>query len=81
MLSVVGSVAVALFPVLVTSWVNPAVSLTVWNATSSPRTLQVMRFGVAIFVPLIVLYTHYLYCALRGKITVEIIRDQSTKLY
>ncbi|WP_423761825.1 cytochrome d ubiquinol oxidase subunit II [Burkholderia sp. NLJ2] len=80
-LSVVGSVAVALFPVLVASSENPAASLTVWNATSSPRTLQVMLFVAVIFVPLIVLYTNYVYRTLRGKITVEMIRDQSTKLY
>ncbi|MEN2472181.1 cytochrome d ubiquinol oxidase subunit II [Burkholderia sp. GS2Y] len=80
-LSAVGTAAVALFPVLLLSSSDPASSLTVWNSSSSPHTLQIMLFVAALFVPLIMLYTAFVYRVLRGPVTVQHVRDQGTKAY
>jgi cytochrome d ubiquinol oxidase subunit II len=67
--------------VLLASSIDPASSLTLWNASSSPRTLKIRLIVAALFVPLIVLYTGWVYRVLHGPITVEDIRSHGTKLY
>jgi cytochrome bd ubiquinol oxidase subunit II len=52
-----------------------------WNAGSSPHALQIMFGAVLLFLPLIVLYTRWIYRVMRGPITVEQIRDQGNRLY
>ena len=71
----------ALFPFIMPSSSHPASSLTVWDAVSSHRTLQVMFWAVAIFLPLIVVYTSWVYRVMRGKVTVQHVRDGSHSLY
>jgi len=71
----------ALFPFVLPSSVEPARSLTLWNASSSPRTLQIMLWVAVVFVPLILLYTGWVYRVLRGPVTVEQIRSDGKRLY
>jgi cytochrome d ubiquinol oxidase subunit II len=80
-LAAIGAAGVSLFPVLLASSTDPASSLTVWNASSSPKTLQIMLVVVVVFVPLIVLYTGWVYRVLRGPVTLQHIRSNSAKLY
>lgn len=80
-LATIGAAGVSLFPVMLASSIDPASSLTVWNASSSPKTLQIMLFVAALLVPLIVLYTGWVYRVLRGPITEQQIRSQGSKLY
>ena len=71
-LSVLGVVATAglsLFPFLLPSSTDPSVSLTVWDASSSPTTLFIMLIAALIFVPIILAYTSFIYAVLRGKVT------------
>jgi cytochrome bd ubiquinol oxidase subunit II len=75
------SAGVALFPFVLPSSVAPAASLTLWNASSSPKTLQIMLWVVMLFVPLILIYTGWVYRVLRGPITVEQVRADSKRLY
>jgi cytochrome d ubiquinol oxidase subunit II len=75
------SAGIALFPFVLPSSVAPAASLTLWNASSSPRTLQIMLWVVLVFVPLILLYTGWVYRVLRGPITVEQIQANGKRLY
>jgi cytochrome bd ubiquinol oxidase subunit II len=75
------SAGVALFPFVLPSSVAPAASLTLWNASASPKTLQIMLWVVLLFVPLILLYTGWVYRVLRGPITVEQVRADSKRLY
>ena len=63
------------------SSLDPVGSLTLWNASSSPHTLQIMLWAVLLFLPLIVLYTRWVYRVMRGPVTVEQIRGQSKRLY
>ena len=64
------TVAAGLYP----NWViatEPAKSLTIYNASSSPLTLKVMLIVALIGVPIVLLYTIYTYRVFRGKATSE----------
>lgn len=78
---VLGACAVTLFPFVLVSSIEPNRSLTLWNASSSPKTLQIMLWVVIVFVPLILLYTGWVYRVLSGPITVEQIRRDGKRLY
>jgi cytochrome d ubiquinol oxidase subunit II len=71
----------SLFPFIMPSSSNPASSLTVWDAVSSHRTLQVMFWVVVLFLPIVLAYTSWVYRVLRGKITVETIRKNRHTAY
>lgn len=59
---------------------NPDHRLTVWDASSSARTLAIMLVVVLIFLPVVLAYTAWVFRVLRGRITLEAIR-QHTGLY
>lgn len=80
-IATLSSAGVALFPFVLPSSLAPAASLTLWNASSSPKTLQIMLWVVLLFVPLILLYTGWVYRVLRGPITVEQVRSDGKRLY
>ncbi len=67
----VGTIAaagLALFPFLLPSSSEPNASLTVWDASSSKLTLAVMLGAVALFLPIILAYTAWVYRVLRGPV-------------
>jgi cytochrome d ubiquinol oxidase subunit II len=83
-LSVAGIILTAgfsLFPFIMPSSSNPQSSLTVWDAVSSHRTLQIMFWVVVLFLPIILAYTAWVYRVLRGKITVEQVREHPHSMY
>lgn len=61
---------IALFPFLMPSSTHPSESLTVWDASSSARTLGIMLIAVIVFLPIVLAYTTWVYRVLRGRITV-----------
>ena len=65
----------ALFPFLLPSSTHPSQSLTVWDASSSPKTLLLMLAAVAVFLPIILAYTSWVFKVLRGRITLENLHD------
>jgi cytochrome bd ubiquinol oxidase subunit II len=65
---------IALFPFLMPSSTNPDQGLTVWDASSSAKTLLIMLVAVVIFLPVILAYTTWVYRVVRGTITLESIR-------
>lgn len=66
----------ALFPFLLPSSSNPSASLTVWDASSSKLTLEIMLGAVVVFLPLILAYTAWVYRVMRGTVKAEdIARD------
>jgi cytochrome bd ubiquinol oxidase subunit II len=67
----------ALFPFLMPSSTHPNEGLTIWNASSSQRTLQIMLIAVILFLPIILAYTTWVFRVLRGRITLEEIRRHS----
>ncbi len=68
---VIGTAGTALFPFLLPSSSDPAVSLTLWNASSSRLTLLWMLAMALVFVPLIVWYTSWAFWVMRGKVRPE----------
>jgi cytochrome d ubiquinol oxidase subunit II len=69
----------ALFPFLMPSSLRPSQSLTVWDASSSARTLLIMLSAVIVFIPLIVLYTSWVFRVLKGRISLESLHALSEK--
>ena len=73
---VILTAGLSMFPFVMPSSSNPASSLTAWDSVSSWRTLQLMFWVTVFFVPLIALYTGWVYAKLRGTITLETIRSE-----
>lgn len=61
-------VAIELYPNLLISTMNPAYTLTVQNAASSSKSLQIQLMFVAIGVPLAALYTTFVFWTFKGKV-------------
>jgi len=59
---------IAMFPKLAHSSLNPAWSLDIYNAASSPKTLGIMAIIAAIGMPLVLAYTCVIYWVFRGKV-------------
>lgn len=74
---VILTAGVSMFPFIMPSSSVPNSSLTAWDAVSSWRTLQIMFWVTVFFLPLIALYTSWVYAKLRGTITLETIRSES----
>jgi cytochrome d ubiquinol oxidase subunit II len=66
--AMIGLAAVSLFPRLVPSRLDLAYSLTVYNASSTPRTLSTMLIIALIGMPLVVGYTIFIYRVFKGKV-------------
>jgi len=71
----------SMFPFIMPSSTDPVSSLTIWDAVSSKKTLGIMFEVTIIFLPLIMLYTAWVYRVLRGKITVQSIKDNTHTAY
>jgi cytochrome d ubiquinol oxidase subunit II len=72
--STIASAGFALFPFLLPSHLDPHSSLTVWDASSSRGTLQLMLVVTAVLLPVIILYTSWVYRVMRGRVTLEQVR-------
>jgi len=62
---------IALFPRVMVSSLDPAWSLTIYNASSSPYTLKVMSIVAGLLVPLVLVYQGWSYWIFRQRITTE----------
>lgn len=60
-----------LFPRVMPSSLGSEFDLTIYNASSSPYTLQVMTIVALIFVPLVLLYQGWSYWVFRKRVTTE----------
>jgi len=67
--SMIGRMGLSLYPRMVPSSIDPAHSLTITNASSTPRSLTVMLVIAMIGVPLVIGYTFYVYKVFMGKVT------------
>ena len=70
-LGIVATPGVSMFPFLLPSSSALSSGLTVWDASSSALTLTVMLVATLIFVPIILLYTGWVYSVLRGRVTAK----------
>ncbi|MGE3921181.1 MAG: cytochrome d ubiquinol oxidase subunit II [Gammaproteobacteria bacterium] len=78
---VIATVGVSMFPFILPSSINPNDSLLVWDASSSQLTLFIMLVSTVIFLPIILLYTSWVYHVLRGKVTKNYIEDNEKSVY
>ena len=72
---IIATVGLAMFPIILPSSTNPGHSLAVFDASSSRATLRNMLFATVIFLPLILLYTAWVYRVLWGKVSEKDIHD------
>lgn len=66
---VVSSFFIGLFPNVLISSIDPAYSITVYNAASGAYSLKLMTIVAAIFVPIVLLYTIWSYYVFRKRIS------------
>jgi cytochrome d ubiquinol oxidase subunit II len=71
----------SMFPFIMPSSIDPRSSLTLWDATSSHLTLTLMFWAVVIFLPIIIVYTSWVYRVMRGKVTEQQIEDNKHSVY
>lgn len=69
---------IGLFPNLFPSSVDPAYSLTAFNASSSPLTLKIMLIVVLLFVPVVLAYQTWAYMLFSGKVTDDDLAHEET---
>lgn len=78
---IISSVGLTMFPFILPSSLNPNSSLTVWDASSSHQTLFIMLVVTAIFMPLILMYTAWVYKVLWGKVTEAQVTENADTVY
>ncbi|MEZ5882064.1 MAG: cytochrome d ubiquinol oxidase subunit II, partial [Nitratireductor sp.] len=78
---IISTVGLTMFPFILPSSIDPKSSLTVWDASSSHQTLFVMLVVTLIFMPIILLYTAWVYKVLWGKVTEADITGNSESVY
>ncbi len=72
---------VSMFPFLIPSNMSLNSSLTIWDASSSHKTLQLMFWATALFLPIVLLYTRWVFKVLRGKLSVAQIQQHPHSFY
>ena len=78
---VIATAGLSLFPFMLPSSLDPNASLTVWDASSSQLTLLIMLFCTVIFLPIVLLYTAWVYRVLRGRVTIASVEDTAAHNY
>ncbi|UXI02159.1 cytochrome d ubiquinol oxidase subunit II [Photobacterium sp. TY1-4] len=81
MAGVVLTFGFALFPFIMPSSLVPNHSLTMWDATSSELTLNIMTAVAAVMVPIILAYTSWCYYKMFGRLDTQYIEDNKNSLY
>ncbi|OAM51450.1 cytochrome d ubiquinol oxidase subunit II [Methylovorus sp. MM2] len=71
----------SMFPFIMPSSTDMTSSLTLWDAVSSYKTLGIMFIVTLIFLPLITVYTSWVYRVMRGKVTIQQIQDNTHTSY
>jgi cytochrome d ubiquinol oxidase subunit II len=66
---IVATAGVSIFPFFLPSSTMPNAGLTLWDASSSHLTLFIMLIATLIFLPIILLYTAWVFRVMRGPVT------------
>ena len=78
---VIFTAGIAMFPFIMPSSSEPRSSLTVWDATSSHMTLNIMFWVTMFFLPIVLGYTIWSYWHMRGRVTVQQIQENTHSAY
>ncbi len=73
-IGIISTVGLSMFPFILPSSIDPASSLTAWNASSSHLTLFIMLIVTVIFLPVVLAYTTWVYRVMFGRVTTEQVR-------
>jgi cytochrome d ubiquinol oxidase subunit II len=73
-IGIISTVGLSMFPFILPSSIDPGSSLTVWNASSSHLTLFIMLLVTLVFLPIVLLYTAWVYKVLFGRISLRDVR-------
>lgn len=68
---IIATVGLSMFPYILPSSIDPNSSLTVWNASSSERTLFIMVVVTVIFLPIVLAYTAWAFKVMWGRVTTK----------
>jgi cytochrome d ubiquinol oxidase subunit II len=79
--TIIATVGLAMFPILLPSSSNPGHSLAVFDASSSRATLRNMLIATVIFMPLILAYTAWVYRVLWGKVGEKSVEKAGSSAY
>lgn len=72
---------VAMFPFVMPSSLQPNSSLTAWDVVASHKSLGIMFWVVVFFLPIIMMYTAWIYRVMRGKVDAKHIADHQHSAY
>lgn len=73
------TLGLGLFPFLLISNIDPRSSLTLWDATSSRKTLVLSFWITVVFLPIVLFYTRWVYKVIWGSVTeASILKDTHT---
>ncbi len=78
---IISTVGVSMFPFILPSSIDPKSSLTVWDTSSSHMTLFIMLVVTAIFLPIILAYTSWVYKVMWGKVDAAMVSDKNGHAY
>ncbi|MEJ7806081.1 MAG: cytochrome d ubiquinol oxidase subunit II, partial [Telluria sp.] len=71
----------AMFPFIMPSSLDPGSGLTAWDAVASHKSLGVMFWVIVIMLPIVILYTSWVYGIMGGKVTAAYIRENEHETY
>ena len=66
--SIIATAGLSMFPFLMPSSLAPDSSLIVWDASSSATTLLIMTVATVVLLPIVMIYTAWVYRVLRGPV-------------
>jgi cytochrome d ubiquinol oxidase subunit II len=66
-LGIIATVGLSMFPFILPSTIDPRSSLTVWNSSSSHLTLFIMLIVTVVLLPIVLLYTAWVFKVLWGR--------------
>ena len=66
---IIATVGLSMFPFILPSSIDAHSSLTVWNASSSARTLGIMLVVTVVLLPIVLAYTAWAYRVMFGRVT------------
>ena len=68
---IIATVGLSMFPFILPSSIDSHSSLTVWNASSSAKTLGIMLFVTVVLLPIVLAYTAWAYKVMFGRLTTQ----------
>ena len=79
--SIVITAGAAMFPFIMPSSLHPGSGLTAWDAVASHKSLGVMLWVMVVMLPVVIVYTSWVYKIMGGKVTAAYIRENEHESY